>query len=209
MRLLLDASAAINLSKDPPPNLVPRLVARKADWRLDVPVTVFFELSRQADAYAMAEGLGAPAGLPASLAWVEEAWNRGLPGGLLDFRMADARALRDHLQNAPPEAYLRQKATKVWTDRNKLRNKAVDEVWKDPRLVGALPVKEAKQRLHQAGTALVAGDLKKIGHISAALDWIQLGLALNHTSRILTDDQGDEFPVTHRFTTTQLIQALS
>jgi hypothetical protein len=46
-------------------------------------------------------------------------------------------------------------------------------------------------------------------HISAALDWIQLGLALNHTSRILTDDHGDEFPVTHRFTTTQLIQALS
>ena len=72
-----------------------------------------------------------------------------------------------------------------------------------------MPVKEAKQRLHQAGTALVAGDLKKMGHISAALDWIQLGLALNHTSRILTDDQGDEFPVTHRFTTTQLIQALS
>ncbi len=209
MRLLLDASAAINLSKRPPPNLVPRLVARKADWRLDVPVTVFFELSRQADAYAMAQGLGAPAGLPASLAWVEEAWSRGLPGALLDFGEADARALRDHLQKAAPDAYLRQKATKVWTDSRKLRNKSVDDLWTDPKLAAAVPVNDAKLRLTQAGAARLTGNLKGLGHISASLDWLQLGLALRHGLLILTDDHGDEFPVTHRFTTTQLVQALS
>lgn len=208
MKLLLDASAAKNIASLPNTADLAQRLARQQGWRLDVPVTVHFELLRQAEHRARARGAGALVGSPPALQWVYQAWSEGLAGGFLPFTGDDAQALCEHLRNTSIDQYNRSKATKVWRDSRGLRNKAIDAIWTDPLLQNAMPAKEAKQKLHVAAEDLLTGDPAALGHISAALDWIQLGLALRYNLRILTDDQGDEFPPTHRITTTQLTQAL-
>jgi hypothetical protein len=209
MKLLLDASAAKNIASLPNPADLAQRLARQQGWRLDVPVTVQFEILRQAEHRARTRGAGAVVGAPPALQWVYQAWADGLAGGFLPFTDDHAQTLCEHLRNTSIDQYNRTKATKVWRDSSVLRNKAVDAIWTDPRLQQAMPAREAKQKLHDAAKDLLIGDPAALGHISASLDWVQLGLALRHGLLILTDDQGDEVPVTHRFTTTQLIQALS
>jgi hypothetical protein len=209
MKLLLDTSAAKSIARLPNAADLAQRFARQPGWRLDVPVTVQFEIVRQAEHRTRTRGAGVLVGAPPALQWVYQAWTGGLAGGFLPFTDNDAKALCEHLRNTSINQYNLTKAKKVWQDSKKLRNKAVDAIWTDPRLQNAMPAEEAKEKLHYAAESLLSGDPKALGHISASLDWVQLGLALEHDLLILTDDLGDEFPVTHRFTTTQLIQALS
>lgn len=194
MRLVFDTSALRNVALQDTVALTEALASCGAEvW---VPASVVFELRRQAQV-GLARAMNALllGDRPPTMSWVDEAWRRGrLGGSVLTFTEETATGLADWAFSYGDVRFAKAKLWKAFLDSKPLHHDAVDHIWNQRMWPPKGPVGLVAFKDHFFRAAEdVLRRYDDVPRVSATIDWLHLGAALEQRARLVSDDEGVEF----------------